>query len=950
MELKSLHIEHFGGLSDLSLEFSPGLNVILRDNGWGKSTLAAFILVMFYGFGGEGRRSELDNERRRWKPWAAEGAYGGQLTFALKGKCWRIERIFGAREKEDSFRLFDTQTGLESKAYSSNIGEEIFRIDRESWIRTVFAGQMDLDSGATAEIHAQIGGLAAYDADMGQCDTVLLQMKKEADHLTPYRKTGLIARKRSELEEWENTLRGEEQLLDTAKQLRRRQADNRVSRQRLAKADEALSERIRLASARQDQKAKEGERQQAHRSLQEAVFRAQKQWQEAGGFFTRGLPAVDRLEELRRVAADSRANREMAESLALSVEEQARLDDLIRKFHTGLPREEELKQLEERGRRIDALRHWMEQAALTEEEQRIREEGRQHFAQYLPDGLEIDRMLHAWSDREKTAAVLESERRETEARRALLEKAADADIRAAGLKVRRKKRTLMILSLLLMAFGLGLSVYLWQQGTLLQGLAAASYPALSAFALIGIGCLLLVLSMMQKPVKAEMAQRNASGRKLRDTLEPMETELKRKEAQIQAADLQVEDFLDRTGYPAAPRERMNALLRLRELAGAYVRVREKFAAWQAKQPVESMERMLREQIAWTASYEPSFRGNMPAQAQDTDWSAVAAGLRKDMADYEALTARYARGRKCREQMRGGQQQIAQYLGALGFAPNAEIRQEPSSETSADEDPGALLDRIRDQMQLVNRLKEEWETKKAELADWEKRENWGRAERTEAALRGEREQTLEELNADREELHRKTEEMTREAAGLDRQSESVGEQLENLREIRALKDGGREELARMEKRYRIVTDTARLLTKARDRLTARYMGPITDAYNHYWQLLTGERQEKWSADARLAFRLHLEGADRDPMLLSAGKRDLAGLCGRLALVDAMYREERPMLLLDDPFVNLDDERQRRGLEFLEKAGKEYQIICFTCHSYMEERRKTEAVDSPAKDCV
>ena len=45
--------------------------------------------------------------------------------------------------------------------------------------------------------------------------------------------------------------------------------------------------------------------------------------------------------------------------------------------------------------------------------------------------------------------------------------------------------------------------------------------------------------------------------------------------------------------------------------------------------------------------------------------------------------------------------------------------------------------------------------------------------------------------------------------------------------------------------------------------------------------------------------------RDIGYLSAGKQDLVGICMRMALVEAMYKEEKPFLIFDDPFVNLDD---------------------------------------------
>ena len=110
MRLISLHVESFGRLSDYTLNMEPGLNVILRENGWGKSTLAAFIRVMFYSFTGEGKRRDAENERRRYRPWKQSGVYGGQLVFEQKGRRYRIERTFGQKDREDTFRLYETNT------------------------------------------------------------------------------------------------------------------------------------------------------------------------------------------------------------------------------------------------------------------------------------------------------------------------------------------------------------------------------------------------------------------------------------------------------------------------------------------------------------------------------------------------------------------------------------------------------------------------------------------------------------------------------------------------------------------------------------------------------------------------------------------------------------------------------------------------------------------------
>ena len=64
-------------------------------------------------------------------------------------------------------------------------------------------------------------------------------------------------------------------------------------------------------------------------------------------------------------------------------------------------------------------------------------------------------------------------------------------------------------------------------------------------------------------------------------------------------------------------------------------------------------------------------------------------------------------------------------------------------------------------------------------------------------------------------------------------------------------------------------------------------------------------------------------------LSTGYRDLVGICLRVALVDVMYEKEVPTIIMDDPFINLDDEKLRAGSAFLKEVAEKYQIIYFTC---------------------
>ena len=48
-----------------------------------------------------------------------------------------------------------------------------------------------------------------------------------------------------------------------------------------------------------------------------------------------------------------------------------------------------------------------------------------------------------------------------------------------------------------------------------------------------------------------------------------------------------------------------------------------------------------------------------------------------------------------------------------------------------------------------------------------------------------------------------------------------------------------------------------------------------------------------------------------------------------MADAMYKGEKPVLIFDDPFVNLDDEKMVGAKKLLDEVKKHYQVIYLTC---------------------
>ena len=85
MKLIRCHVENYGKLQNFDYEFNTGLNTILQENGWGKTTFCSFIKAMLFGLPVSTKKDLDENERMKYTPWQT-GNFGGWLEFELKGK------------------------------------------------------------------------------------------------------------------------------------------------------------------------------------------------------------------------------------------------------------------------------------------------------------------------------------------------------------------------------------------------------------------------------------------------------------------------------------------------------------------------------------------------------------------------------------------------------------------------------------------------------------------------------------------------------------------------------------------------------------------------------------------------------------------------------------------------------------------------------------------------
>ena len=144
MIIEKIVIKSFGAINDMTLEFSPKINVIEGQNEAGKSTIAAFIKYMLYGF------DSLDNrecsERKKRISWTT-GTAQGSMQIKVKDRRYLITRSTTPTDnsarptyKEES-SIIDLETG--SPAFGKrSAGEVFFKVDSSLFDNTAFIGQI----------------------------------------------------------------------------------------------------------------------------------------------------------------------------------------------------------------------------------------------------------------------------------------------------------------------------------------------------------------------------------------------------------------------------------------------------------------------------------------------------------------------------------------------------------------------------------------------------------------------------------------------------------------------------------------------------------------------------------------------------------------------------------------------------------------------------------------
>ena len=166
-------------------------------------------------------------------------------------------------------------------------------------------------------------------------------------------------------------------------------------------------------------------------------------------------------------------------------------------------------------------------------------------------------------------------------------------------------------------------------------------------------------------------------------------------------------------------------------------------------------------------------------------------------------------------------------------------------------------------------------------------------------------------------------------------DSLGESLQQKESVECEIENLSEEIDTLNEKYEILKDTMKYLEIAKQNLASKYIGGVKEGFEKYLSKLDINDLSKYKIDINLDVKIEEQGQLYQSDYLSLGSLDLVNICTRMALVEAVYKQqEKPILILDDPFANLDDEKLKDAINLVKEISKEYQIIYFTCNKSRE----------------
>ncbi len=851
MILKKCHIENFGKLSNIDFSFDKELTVFTEDNGWGKTTFSHFLYAMLFGFE---KRKRNDLERKTYLPWN-EGICGGSLIIEVDDNEYEIRRTFGKSEKDDTCEIIDKLTNKVTNKFSSDIGEELFRIDRNSFAKTIYVPQCQQQTVMTDSINAKIGDLSLAKDDISEYEKVKNIFQDEMKKLKSISKKSEEKILRAELFELSNKLEYRENLYDAT--VSKQEHIDKIKKD-LKQIEEEKQNQRELLESQSKKTEKVTLYNQGKEELEIIGNRLNKILQEYNGLI---IEEVD-IEQLERLETDITRLEGIIASMSVTESEKEHFDTLSKIFKQGVPNEDFINDLEYKYEELKVLERSINLNKDKIDKEKY-EELKRFFEEYQPTEDEINQQISNY-DR---ARKLETEILQDEMSLSSLS---------------NETKTRKPIALMATTFGIALifAIILLATNAIIPGALCL---------VIGIVAIIIEYFILSKS-----NQESNNKQFIEEQIIVKKTEKDNLEKQYKTF---VEHF--RVKYS----ENFNDVLY--QIKDAY----KEFSRLRNVTPeIADGDKSSEENLATIKDDISRILRKYSLDTNMTDISNVGENIKKFrrwVVEYNNLGTRISENNKKKFELANCKQSIGVFESKYGKKLTSIQMRKDYSDFSRDK---------KNEEEIQNKL-DMWS------------QDIGKSE--EEVL------TVSEVNDIISKIDFEINTLNDEITRYERDVEKDYSELEDLEDLETVIERKQQQLNECLEKYNLLETTLNYLQIARDKYSTRYLGPLKESFTQYANKINGYEEtnvdiESLDMDIDLNISVKYKSINKSGSSLSQGYRDLVDLCTRFALVDAMYKYEKPIIILDDPFVNLDKSKINNALSLVKEVAKKYQVVYFTCH--------------------
>lgn len=244
MKIISFHIRNFGKLSNYEMNMDSKLTTIFEKNGYGKTTITAFIKAMLYGFN-ETTKDIKKNPRYKYAPWN-KGSYGGSLEIEVENETYRIEREFNPNKaNNDTVKIINLATNKQINDFS--ISSRILGLSEESFERSVYIPQKELEISFNKDLKSKLANLIGGTNDVQNFTSANQIIVDKYKSIKKTKATGLYFDQKSKLLDLEQKLRECDNASIAIEVLKKEVESDNLLLEKLNKVNKILKGKLQLS-------------------------------------------------------------------------------------------------------------------------------------------------------------------------------------------------------------------------------------------------------------------------------------------------------------------------------------------------------------------------------------------------------------------------------------------------------------------------------------------------------------------------------------------------------------------------------------------------------------------------------------------------------------------------------------------------------------------------------